>query len=213
MFFNNEIDKFYINCSSAKKQHFMKKSLLLFLLIGSMVSCESKKEQELNEREKKIILREQQLSLKETEYNSLIRLRDSVFAVRDTAKNSSDSITKWPETLRRSWNSKMLCQESGCSQYVIGDQRNEVWQFLSDSTGIYTHVINNNKLVRIFAAKYKGDKIFLEFTSDSTSKNKTKMNVVLDDIKENIIKGTQTITGKDNCTAKFSVELTLTQKK
>jgi hypothetical protein len=191
----------------------MKKLLLLILLLNFMVSCESKKEQELNEREKKIILREKQISLKEAEYNSLIRLRDSVFAVRDSVKNDSDSITKWPEKLRRSWNSKMLCQESGCSQYVIGDQRNEIWQFLSDSTGMYTHVINNNKLVRIFAAKYIGNKIFLEFASDSTSKNKTKMNVVLNDIKENVIKGTQTITGKDNCTAKFSVELTLTQKK
>ncbi|MNR31154.1 hypothetical protein D3C85_1486480 [compost metagenome] len=53
----------------------------------------------------------------------------------------------------------------------------------------------------------------LEFSSDSVSKNRVKMNVVLDDIKENIIKGKQTITGQDNCSARFAVELTLPQKK
>lgn len=107
----------------------------------------------------------------------------------------------------------MLCRESNCSNYVIGDQRNESWQFISDSTGIYTNVLNAKKLVRVFKAKYIDDKIILEFNSDSISKNRTKMNVVLDDIKNNVIKGTQTITGQDNCIARFSVELTLPQKK
>ena len=78
----------------------------------------------------------------------------------------------------------MLCRESNCSQYVIGDQRNETWQFLSDSTGIYTNVLNNKKLIRVFKAKYMDDKIMLEFKTDSISKNNTKINVVLDDIKE-----------------------------
>jgi hypothetical protein len=36
---------------------------------------------------------------------------------------------------------------------------------------------------------------------------------VLDDVNKKVIKGTQTITGKDNCTAKFSVELTPSPKK
>ena len=107
----------------------------------------------------------------------------------------------------------MLCRESNCNQYVIGDQRNETWQFLSDSTGIYTNVLNNKKHIRIFKAKYVEDKIQLEFNSDSISKNKTKINVILDDINENVIKGIQTITGQDNCTARFSVELTPPQKK
>jgi len=65
----------------------------------------------------------------------------------------------------------------------------------------------------VFQSKDSDDKILLEFKTDSISKNSTKINVVLDDIKNNVIKGTQTITGQDNCTARFSVELTLPQKK
>ena len=191
----------------------MKKLLLLLILACIFISCESKKELELQKREKALDLREQQLAEKEADYKSLLLMRDSIVAVKDSIQNDAAALKEWPENLRGIWNSKMLCRESNCSNYVIGDQRNESWQFIADSTGIYTNVLNAKKLVRVFKAKYIDDKIILEFNSDSISKNRTKMNVVLDDIKDNVIKGTQTITGQDNCIARFSVELTLPQKK
>ena len=191
----------------------MKKNLLLVFLICLFISCENKKELELQNKEKALILREEKLADKETEYQSLLLFRDSISALHDSVKNTSESLKEWPKKVQGIWNSKMLCRESNCSNYVIGDQRNESWQFSSDSTGIYTNVLNNKKLIRVFKAKYIEDKIHLEFSSDSISKNKTKINVVLDDIQDNVIKGTQTITGKDNCIARFSVELTLPQKK
>lgn len=191
----------------------MKKLLLLFILICSISSCENKKEHELQEREKAIILKEEQFAEKEADYKLLLLMRDSILALKNTVKPEIVLLKVWPDSLSGIWNSKMVCRESNCSNYVIGDQRSEVWQFTSDSTGIYTNVLNNKKLVRTFRAKYIQDKILLDFTSDSTSKSKVKMNVILDDIKKNVIKGTQMITGQDNCTAKFSVELTLSQKK
>ena len=190
----------------------MKKNLLLFLACV-FISCENKKELELQNREKALVLREEQLAQKEADYKSLLLFRDSIMSLKDTVEDAVESRKEWPKNIQGIWNSKMLCRESNCSKYVIGDQRNESWQFSSDSTGIYTNVLNNKKLIRVFKAKYIDDKIFLEFNSDSISKNKTKMNVVLDDIQDNVIKGTQTITGQDNCTAKFSVEVTLPQKK
>ncbi|KQB42653.1 hypothetical protein [Flavobacterium aquidurense] len=191
----------------------MKKISLLLILTGIFISCENKKELELQNREKAIILKEEQFAEKEADYQSLLLMRDSILSQKHSEEDKKVSVKEWPENLRGIWNSKMLCRESNCNQYVIGDQRNESWQFVSDSTGIYTNVLNNTKLVRVFKAKYMEDKIMLEFSSDSLSKNKVKMNVVLDDIKSNVIKGTQTITGQDNCTARFSVELTLPQKK
>jgi len=191
----------------------MKKNLLILFLACLFISCENKKELELQNREKALVLREEQLAQKEADYKSLLLFRDSITASKDTVIDTAESLKEWPKNIQGVWNSKMLCRESNCSQYVIGDQRNESWKFSSDSTGIYTNVLNNKKLIRVFKAKYIEDKILLEFNSDSISKNKTKMNVVLDDIQDNVIKGTQTITGKDNCTARFSVELTLPQKK
>lgn len=191
----------------------MKKILLILFLTCFFISCENKKETELQKREEALTLREEKIAEMESEYQSLLSLRDSINTLKDTIKDSSSLIKEWPKNLQGIWNSKMLCRESNCNQYVIGDQRNETWQFLSDSTGIYTNVLNNKKLIRVFKAKYMDDKITLEFKSDSISKNNVKINVVLDDIKENVIKGTQTIMGQDNCTARFSVELTLPQKK
>lgn len=191
----------------------MKKKLLLLFLTCLFISCENKKELELQNREKALVLREEQLAQKEADYKSLLSFRDSIMSLKDTVEDAAESRKEWPKNIQGIWNSKMLCRESNCTQYVIGDQRNESWQFLSDSTGIYTNVLNNKKLIRVFKAKYIDDKILLEFNSDSISKNKTKMNVVLDDIEDNVIKGIQTITGQNNCTARFSVELTLPQKK
>jgi hypothetical protein len=191
----------------------MKKFLLLLFLTCLFISCQNKKELELQKREEALNLREEKIAEIESDYQSLLLLRDSVYALKDTVNNEADSIREWPKSIYGIWNSKMMCRESNCSKYVIGDQRNETWQFLSDSTGIYTNVLNNRKLTRVFRAKYIENKIMLEFKTDSISKNSTKINVVLDDIKDNVIKGTQTITGQDNCTARFSVELTLPQKK
>jgi len=192
----------------------MKKMPLLLFLACLLISCENKKELELQKREKALNLREEKIAGKESDYQLLLSFRDSIYALKDSVTSNPSLVVKeWPDAIKGIWNSKMLCRESNCSQYVIGDQRNESWQFLSDSTGIYTNVLNNKKLTRVFTAKYIEDKIMLEFKGDSTSKNNIKMNVVLDDIKPNVIKGTQTITGQDNCSAKFSVELNLPQKK
>lgn len=191
----------------------MKKLPLLLLLTCVLISCESKKKLELENREKALILREEEFEKKEADYKALLLMRDSLSNLKDTTTNIPELIKEWPIALQGFWNSKMLCRESNCNQYVIGDQRNESWEFISDSTGIYTNVINNKKLVRVFKAKYIADKIMLEFSSDSIAKNKVKINVVLDDIKDNVIKGSQTITGQDNCTARFSVELTPAPKK
>ncbi|KFF05693.1 hypothetical protein [Flavobacterium reichenbachii] len=191
----------------------MRKLSLLLILAAVFISCENKKEQELQEREKALDLREKEFTEKEADYKSLLLLRDSLQTIAEDTVGNTLVIKEWPANIRGIWNSKVLCRESTCSNYVIGDQRNEEWQFLSDSTGIYTNVLNKKKFIRAFKAKYADDKILLEFNSDSISKSKVKINVVLDDIKDNVVKGTQTITGQDNCTARFSVELTLPQKK
>lgn len=185
---------------------------ILIVLAFLLFSCNNKKEQELSKRENDLLQREQQFADKEAEYESLLKMRDSLSALVQT-KDTITEIKNWPENLAKDWNSKMVCRESNCSNYVIGDQRSETWKFISDSTGIYANVLNNNKLIRVFKAQYSPEKILLESVKDSTVKNSSKFNIMLNDIKKNVIKGTQTITGQDNCKAVFSVELTPIQKK
>ncbi|ALM50448.1 hypothetical protein AMR72_17075 [Flavobacterium psychrophilum] len=191
-----------------------KKLPLLFTVLLLIISCDHKKEEGLAERERALTVREQEFETKEADYKQLLKMRDSVFALKDIEVQTDTLIAKtWPDSLGVQWSSKMVCRESNCSNYVIGDQRNEVWQFASDSLGVFANVLNNDKLVRVYRTKFTDNKIILDFATDSTAKNKVKMNVVLDDVRKKVIKGMQTITGKDNCTAKFSVELTPSPKK
>lgn len=187
------------------------KRLLILLLIPVFISCGNKKERELNQRENTILEREQQFADKEAEYESLLKMRDSLKLTLQ--KTDSVPVVKvWADSLKIKWNSKMICRESNCSNYVIGDQRTEIWNFVSDSTGMFANVSNNNQLKRIFRGQYLNNKIVLDSAKESSARNTVKITVVLDDIKKNVIKGTQTITGQDNCIAKFSVELTPSKK-
>lgn len=186
---------------------------LLFLTIALILfSCNNKKEQELLLRENTLLEREKQFEDKEAEYDKLLKMKDSLLSV-SKVKDTLPKIQGWPENLKIKWNSKMICKESNCSNYVIGDQRTEIWEFTSDSTGMYTNVVSNNQIKRVFTGQYLENKIVLDSAKETSAKTKIKVSVVLDDIKNNIIKGTQTVVGQDNCTAKFSVELTPSNKK
>lgn len=185
--------------------------LLVLIMISFLISCGNKKEQELTERENLLLEREKKFADKEAEYELLLKMKDSM-QLTHLVKDSVPKAQVWPDTLKTKWNSKMICRESNCSNYVIGDQRTEVWDFVSDSTGMYTNVMNNDQIKRVFKGHYLVNKIVLDSAIETSSKSNMKINVVLDDIKKNVIKGTQTITGQDNCTAKFSVELTPSKK-
>lgn len=188
------------------------KKLFTLLLAFSLFACGNKREEELQRREQSLAEKEAAFMAEQADCESLKKMRDSLMAVSAKPEDSAALIRTWPDSLRLQWNSKMICRESNCSNYVIGDQRNETWQFMTDSMGIYTNVLNNKKLLRRFRASYQPGKIMLDFDGDSTSNSRSRIKVVLDDIKPNVIKGTQIITGQDNCSATFSVELTPSQK-
>lgn len=200
-----------LNCWLQNSTVMTLQKLLVLILIPLLISCNNKKEQELTERENALLEREQKFADKEAEYELLLKMKDSLqLAVQ--IKDTVPKIKTWPDSLKIKWSSKMICRESNCTNYVIGDQRTEVWDFASDSTGMYANVLSNNEVKRVFRGQYLVNKIVLDSAKESSAKSNIKINVVLDDIKKNVIKGTQTITGQDNCTAKFSVELTPSKK-
>lgn len=187
----------------------MKNSILLIFLFLSFVSCDFKeKENALTLREKQLLDKEKLFAQKEAEYQSLLKMRDSIFS-----KKGSDSIkiVHWPDEISGSWIGKVICTESNCSDYVVGDQRTDTWEFTSDSLQLFSKIINNNNLVRLYSGKFENNEIKLNFKTDSTAKKKVDMNVLLNDISDTKMKGIRTI-AVDNCMAKFSVELVRSSK-
>ncbi|GAA4320022.1 hypothetical protein [Compostibacter hankyongensis] len=173
------------------------------LLSISVAGCTGHKyEQQLAGREQNLLEREKQFAEKEADYQSLLRMRDSLLSHHDTVATLS-----WPAAVAGRWNSKVICKESNCSNYVIGDQWSGSWEFTSDSTGMFVKVTNNDKLIRVFSGSFNKEEILLHFATDSSIQKKADMSVVLRKIDSNLMKGTQILSGDNNCTARFSVEL------
>lgn len=178
--------------------------LLTILVLILFWGCQDKqRERELELREQRILNREKEFALKEADYQSLLRMRDSLLTRKDTAV----VIQRWPDDIAGLWNCKSVCRESNCSEYVIGDVRSNTWEFVSDSTGLYTRIINNNKVVRVFSAKFDSTSIQLRYASDSSASKNLELTVDLSRDNKNLIKGVQTAGIDKACTAKFSIEL------
>lgn len=180
-----------------------------FLLAASLClsfwGCrDSRKQHELDLREQNITRREKEFALKEADYKSLLIMRDSLLARKDTA-----FVLHWPDDIAGLWNAKSVCRESNCPEYVIGDQRFNTWEFVSDSTGLYTRVMNtNNQLVRVYAARLDSTGIALNFASDTSASKNMALSVSLSRTNPALMKGQQTMSIDQACSAKFSIELT-----
>ena len=171
------------------------KFLLIFLFASSIIltSCDDpKKDNQLKEREKSLQIKEQEFAAKEQDYESLKAMRDSLEQVSDTA-----SVLKIPVKILGKWNGKMICTDSNCSENVIGDQRNDIWEFSEDGVKI----INKSGGERIYTAKYNGSEIKL-----SSENNISAITLHVSDERVERMKGTRELTGS-NCISKFSVDL------
>ncbi|GGB97235.1 hypothetical protein GCM10011325_25700 [Dyadobacter sediminis] len=172
-----------------------------------LYACQNdQREQHLAQREQAIIKKENDFALKEADYKSLVKMRDSLRTKKDTV-----IIQSWPETIAGVWNSKAVCRESNCSEYVIGDQRANFWEFISDSTGLFTRVLDaDKKLVRVYNARLDSSGIQLQFLSDSSAAKRLDIHFDLSQVNPELLKGTQAITINQACNATFTVELTRT---
>ncbi|MCF0059121.1 hypothetical protein [Dyadobacter sp. CY356] len=183
--------------------------VLCFVFAFGCQSNQQEREQLLVQRELAISKREKDFALKQADYNALIRLRDSLLVKKDTVM-----IKSWPESLHGLWSSRSVCRESNCSEYVIGDQRANQWEFVSDSSGLFTRVSDKDgTLVRIYSASYDSTGIKLHFSSDSSAAKNLAIHVDLGQANADLLKGMQTIQVNKACTAKFSVELTRATKR
>lgn len=169
-----------------------------------LLACANKqREHQLQLREDVLMKKEKEFALKEADYRLLLQMRDSLNAIE------ADTVAKeyWPDYVLGLWNSKVICTESNCSDYVVGDVRSDQWDFTYDSTRLTMRVGNGGKIIRIYNATYKDSVINLNFNTDSSSKKQVSMNVLLSSISSQKMKGVRTVTVNDNCRAKFSVEL------
>ncbi|MBS1548926.1 MAG: hypothetical protein JSS94_03545 [Bacteroidetes bacterium] len=179
----------------------IKSTMLLLIGATTIIACNSKEKEELLKlREKELQEKEELFSKKEADYKALLKMKDSIFAKKDSV-----AIQVWPKDIEGIWSGKSICSESGCSEYIIGDNRIENWEFGSDSLKLYA-ISTHNKSIKLFNAEYKNDEILLDYKTDSTAKRKMQINVTLNELSANKMKGTAVVTLDEKCNAKFNVE-------
>ncbi len=162
----------------------MKIKLLFVLTIFlSCLSCtDPQKEEQLNQRENQLSLKEKEFISKEADYKSLLLMRDSLEHATDTAM-----VEIVPANIIGKWNGKMICTDSNCSDYVINDQRNDIWEFTSDKV----RIINKSGMIKNYWVKNMGTELKLtpeEVTNNSSS---TTLKIPIENL--NRIKGIMTV--------------------
>ena len=192
----------------------MNKILPFLMLVFFAVSCgNSDREQQLYQMEKALQIRIDSFAAKENEYQTLLRMKDSI-AVLDSIKKHTDSINltavrPWADSLAGKWNGRIICTESNRNDYVIGDQRVNTWDFTNDTLKLYANLLNNkNEVVRTYDAVFKDNDIILLHIADPSSAKNIQMRTLLNNIQKDKLKGTYTIIKENDCIAKFSIELT-----
>lgn len=177
----------------------MKFSLLFFfnfLLI--FTSCtDPNKDEDLKKRELTLINKEQEFAAKQKDYEELKMMRDSLQSLSDTTL-----VAKVPEKILGRWNGKMICTESNCSDYVIGDLRNDIWEFKTDSVKI----TNKSGGERWYSLQVIGSELRINSDIEPLNNNKTEIILQLPTENSDRMKGNREIV-RENCTSKFSVDL------
>ncbi|MGA9212934.1 hypothetical protein [Kaistella sp.] len=178
--------------------------ILLFLVFNSCT--DSEQEKKLQEREFNLSNKEKEFAIKEKDYQKLIVMRDSL-------RNSSDSAitNNLPDYILGKWNGKTICIESNCNDHVIGDVRNDVWEFSEKGKTVSAKVTNRTGNVKIYNGNYLDSELKLYSKLDSTSTKTTEINIALDTLQKNRMKGNRKIIGENNCVAKFSLDLEKTK--
>jgi hypothetical protein len=185
-------------------------ALLILIFIGlHLSSCNYEQQRkELEQREADLFEREQKLLIRE---NLLTQVEDSLKLILSKSDSLASRLASAslpvPDSLQGMWNVAMMCTQTSCSGFAVGDTRKENWSFENnDSTGVLVRALQGEKLIRVYTGIYDGSGFILS-TPYNSEASTTVMNVYLTlDINSNKLTGSRTINQADGCTTTFKLD-------
>lgn len=161
-------------------------------------SCTDKKNDDpLKEREAILLMKEKEFDAKQQEYESLKAMRDSLQRAPDSVV-----VEKIPAQILGKWTGKMICTDSNCSEHVIGDQRNDIWEFSEEGVTI----TNKTGGERMYTGRYSGSEIKFVSENSPAAASESTITLQIAEDKPERMKGLREVSGTD-CLAKFSIDL------
>ena len=165
-------------------------------------SCDNpEKEQQLKDRESALALKEQAFAEKEQEFESLKAIRDSLTQI-DVEIDTVQISTSLPAEIIGRYNGKMICTETDCTEHVIGDQRNDQWEFTENGVKI----TNKSGGETFYSGTYSNSEIKLKSEKGDSNTTVSEITLQIPDNLGNRLKGTRELK-RENCVSKFSVDL------
>jgi hypothetical protein len=173
----------------------LQSNYLIFLALGSLLTCcgeNEKRAKELEKKEQKLRIWEQQLSLRE---QALIK-RELII---DSLTSNSHTRGVVDPKLVGDWRMTMVCTETTCEGSAIGDTKTEHWNISYQNNRVVARVTANKQLIRTYSGFFKENT--LELTADQAPESETQMRVVLNPSSEiaNLMEGERVINQGGKC--------------
>ncbi|MCF3108577.1 hypothetical protein LL912_07290 [Niabella sp. CC-SYL272] len=181
--------------------------ICLFTLCLYSCGFEERRKQ-LDEREQSLNLREQALMLKEKE----VKLKEdslSKFAATIDSANRLPvpSGIPLPDSLAGNWNAAMVCTQTNCSGFAVGDIRKETWLIAGNGTAVTVRAMQGDKLIRVYTGIFTGSDLKLSTPEPEGTQPSASMKVELKVDQKNRLSGQRLITQADGCETTFKIDL------
>jgi hypothetical protein len=160
-----------------------------------------KKENEINQKEQRLLLLEKQLELKE---NDLAQLQRSLDSTNKRADSLDTGVIN--TKLVGNWTVTMRCTATTCEGSAVGDTKNEQWEFAYQGTTVIAKASADNKLVRVYSGVFKENSLELTAQHEPEAPN-TKITVKLTPKNDLELDGTREIVRADVCNIVYAMTL------
>jgi len=188
----------------------MKIVYVLFLLIVlSNVKCGlrqretqlEKRENEINQKEQKLLLLETQLQLKEAALAEREKKADSI----QIALPVSDSALI-DTTIIGDWSVNMRCTETTCEGSAVGDTKNETWSVTYQGNVLIAKAMADKQLVRIYTGTYTEAGLQLAAEQEQAAPS-NRITVTLEQTRAGEMQGIREIRRPEECHIVYALTL------
>jgi hypothetical protein len=176
---------------------------LLLLLQGCDIDKREKalekRSAELKQWEETLLLRENDLKLKEEELAQRARNRDS---------SARDSAFIYNPALIGSWAVQMTCTETTCAGSAVGDTKTEQWDISYQDNHVIAKALVGRELQRVYRGLYTGNT--LELVEDRAVANgqpATRMIVRLRMVSNRTLEGQREIVREGECKIIYALQM------
>lgn len=170
------------------------------------ISCNSDLENQhalLQQREAELLEKEKRFALKETEYQSLIKMRDSLMSSRDTLV----VVNPLTQEILGQWKGRIVTTESNCQEYVVGDTRVDDWEISELNGQIVAKNFNKKGIIRVYTGGFENNILKLTSKTEPDAPKHLDLNIDFTTVEAGKLSGTRQVQINKDCVSKFNIEL------